>query len=102
MGKKIKKRDLFGEEIEAHGNLLSKIKSPKKDTKASYDVGNNRPEMLTVLYVARGPQTHCLSSCSDWQTMTGGHEKSAIHNPAAGKGKKTKKHNFLELDINLD
>ncbi|KAG6919144.1 hypothetical protein DXG01_008951 [Tephrocybe rancida] len=98
-GKKTKKRDLFDEELEVRGN--SKSKESKKDSKASYDVGDNKPETPTGEFrkFTAGRDDDYFG---DWQTMTGGKGKSGVDNPAAGKGKKTKKRGLLDFDLDLD
>ncbi|KAG6918463.1 hypothetical protein DXG01_014090 [Tephrocybe rancida] len=85
-------RDLEGAEFETRG-LLSKVGSklsgwknkvfgPKKDIKATADVGNNRPETPV------GQSRPLTAGRHDdyfghWQTMVNG-----VDNPAAGKGKR--------------
>jgi len=101
-GKKKAKRDLIDEEIlEARGGMMSKIsKVPKIDTKASYPVGNNRPETPTGEFRKFTAGRHD-DYFGDWQTMTGGKGKSGVDNPAAGKGKKSGKRDLIE-EYNLD
>ncbi|KAG5648413.1 hypothetical protein DXG03_004987 [Asterophora parasitica] len=103
-------------QLEARGSGLSKLFKDKKDTKASYPVGNNRPETPKGEFRQFTAGRHddyfgCLSFNdflhyypdslfvldSDWQTMTGGRGKSAVHNPAAGK-RRGRKRDLSELN----
>ncbi|KAF8066535.1 hypothetical protein FPV67DRAFT_1192711 [Lyophyllum atratum] len=74
-------------ELERRGGSGSKEK--QKDSKASYPVGNNKPETPKGEF-----RKHTAGRdddyFADWQTMTGGKGKSGVDNPAAGKGKKQK------------
>ncbi|GLB40848.1 hypothetical protein LshimejAT787_0900630 [Lyophyllum shimeji] len=94
-------RDLFDEFLEARGNGSSKEKPKKKDSKAMYSVGDNRSETPTGEFRKHTAGRHD-DYFADWQTMTGGHGKSAVHNPAAGKGKKSGKRDLFEEEFDLD
>ncbi|KAF5384310.1 hypothetical protein D9615_003390 [Tricholomella constricta] len=97
-GKKKGKRDLFETELEARGGGSSKEK--KKDSKASYPVGDNKPETPTGEFrkFTAGRDDDYFG---DWQTMTGGKGKSGVDNPAAGKGKKKQKRDFFDSELEL-
>jgi len=114
-GKKKSKRDVFdGAELEARGGNSSKEK--KKDSKASYPVGDNKPETPKgefrkftagrdddyfgyVYHDLMYKSTNAL--CSDWQSLTGGKGKSGVDNPASGKGKKKSKRAVLDSEVEL-
>ncbi|TFK37081.1 hypothetical protein BDQ12DRAFT_724540 [Crucibulum laeve] len=85
-------------ELERRGGIISKISGPKKDSKASYNTGNPRPETPTGEFrkFTAGRNDDYFG---DWQSLTGGRGKSGVNNPAAGKGKKKREFaNEYELE----